>query len=83
MSGGSIPTEAIDAAAKIVADREGYGWVNDEYREVARSILEAAAPYMLAAAWDDGYDRAESDHYGTGFWTKRLRGNPYTKLTAP
>ena len=31
----------------------------------------------LAAAWDEGYDRAESDHYGTGFWTKRLRGNPY------
>jgi hypothetical protein len=29
------------------------------------------------AAWDEGYDRAESDHDGTGFWTKRLRGNPY------
>jgi hypothetical protein len=28
-------------------------------------------------AWDEGYDRAESDHHETGFWTKRLRGNPY------
>lgn len=32
---------------------------------------------VIADAWDEGYERAESDHDGTGFWTKRLRANPY------
>jgi hypothetical protein len=31
----------------------------------------------LAEAWDKGYTRAERDHYETGFYTERLRDNPY------
>jgi len=53
----------------------------DAYRAHQADALAAAGygPVREAqeAAWDEGYDRAESDHYGTGFWTKRLRGNPY------
>ena len=83
-----IPAQAVEAAAHALFEKElGRPMeVSDEplysediqaCREDARAALEAAAPYMLAAAWDQGYDRAESDHDGTGFWTKRLRGNPY------
>jgi hypothetical protein len=33
----------------------------------------------LVEAWGEGYDKAESDHAGTGFWAKGLRSNPYGK----
>jgi hypothetical protein len=31
-------------------------------------------------AWDSGYQRAEEDHYGTGFWSEGRRGNPHQVL---
>ena len=69
-----IPAEAVEAAAKML----WLGGTKEPHRlRRLREALEAAAPYMQAQAWDQGYDRAESDHDGTGFWTKRLRGNPY------
>ena len=51
----------------------------DDYERRARAALEAAAPHLMAEAWDEGYDRAETDHYETGFWTTRLRANPHRK----
>jgi hypothetical protein len=57
-------------------------YLKAHYRpDVAADLLAAAQP-LMAIAWDEGYDRAKSDHYGTGFWTKRLRGNPYMRDTA-
>lgn len=41
-------------------------------RCIAEVKREAAAE-----AWDEGYDRAETDHWSTGFYTQRLRSNPY------
>lgn len=41
-----ISEEALEAAAEVVADHVGYGWVGADHREIAREILEAAAPYM-------------------------------------
>lgn len=66
-------------AAKPWADIKQYQ--RDRCMTLARFALEAAAPHMLAEAWDEGYDHAESDHYGTGFWTKRLRANPHRRNT--
>lgn len=70
-----IPAEAVEAAAEVAARREGYGW--DEYREVAREILEAAAPYLMAQAWDEGREE--------GYEAGRDRGaeekpNPYRPM---
>lgn len=43
---------AVEAAAKVIESKfDGGG--NSEY--MARAILEAAAPHMLARAWDEGY----------------------------
>ena len=76
--------EAVEAAVDaLIASKLGDhpGINGEEFVEAAQAALEAAAPYMLAEAWDEGYDRAESDHYGTGFWATRLHGNPYRRPT--
>lgn len=31
----------------------------------------------LEAEWDAGYERAEADSDGTGFWSRRFRSNPH------
>lgn len=41
--------------------------------------LEAAGFGDMEKSWDDGYRRAEDDHYGTGFWQQGMRGNPYQR----
>ena len=53
-----IPVEAVEAARDamqqfaLIEDRDGLqSW--DAY---ARLALEAAAPHMLAVAWDEGWD---------------------------
>ena len=62
-----IPNEAVQAAAK--AYRAKVEWIDrhsrDDYgREdelAMRAALEAAAPHMLAGAWDEGYEAADYD----------------------
>jgi hypothetical protein len=49
-----IPEEAIEAAAK--AFRETH-FMDD----ALMNALEAAAPHLMAAAWDEGYDAADYD----------------------
>lgn len=44
----NIPTEAIEAAAKALTGDYA------STRSIARRVLEAAAPHMLAGAWDEG-----------------------------
>jgi len=66
-----IPDAAVEALASILAnealfnaDIEGYGWDSDHdssdhfmprARSRAREYLEAAAPHMLAEAWNEGF----------------------------
>lgn len=54
-----IPAEAVEAAAiamedaalKLIGSDLGTTYRN----EIAHSALEAAAPHMLAVAWDEGH----------------------------
>lgn len=76
-----IPDEAVEAAVKANLERsEGYLWGNTtedsraKWREYVRPMLEAAAPYMLAEAWEDG-GRAATGTYDTGYPIR----NPYRK----
>jgi hypothetical protein len=75
-----IPVEAVEAAAKALWRRgrvdpwEGArDYITAEFREDALIALEAAAPYMLAVAWEEGrlVGRAEEQ---SGFDTEM---NPY------
>ena len=59
-----IPAHAVEAAAKAIY-RHTLGlddWdsrsdvMKETMRGKARAALEAAAPYMLAAAWEEGWD---------------------------
>lgn len=59
-----IPAQAVDAAAKVVyeLDYGPTGWdglpdrPRTKYMDDAKAILEAAAPYMLAEARNEGRD---------------------------
>jgi hypothetical protein len=62
-----IPEAAVEAAARKLCTLASYDWDNiDAPDDVAadfkaqitaqaKQVLEAAAPHMLAAAWDDGH----------------------------
>ena len=51
---GVIPAEAVEAAMQAWLERSGKpgAW---SLEEEVRAALEAAAPYMLAGAWGQGY----------------------------
>ena len=58
----NIPDEAVEAAALALLERD-YGvrdWsivteqVKGNYLDEARTALEAAAPHLMAQAWDEG-----------------------------
>ena len=66
-----IPDEAVEALASVLAqealveaDMGGYGWDAEtdspeqfmpRSRERAREYLKAAAPHLMAAAWDEAH----------------------------
>jgi hypothetical protein len=60
-----IPAEAVEAAAiameeaALVLIGRDLGFLHRN--DIARAALEAAAPYMLAAAWGEGFDRGFYD----------------------
>ena len=64
MSGMTVPEEAVVAAANELHDREGYftsladapAYRKAYFCEIARQTLEAAAPFIAAKAWDEGYN---------------------------
>lgn len=54
----TIPAEAVEAATDaLVASKLGDhpGINGEEFVEAAMAALEAAAPYMLAGAWEQGH----------------------------
>ncbi|UYM26585.1 hypothetical protein SEA_BAUER_36 [Arthrobacter phage Bauer] len=65
----SIPDEAVEAAAKVLDPQTmgSGGALAEKFQEAtraeARAILEAAAPHLMAQAWEDGYHAALSDGY--------------------
>ena len=75
-----IPAEAVEAAAKRLASHNGTGPANWEwYANEAKAILEAAAPHLMAQAWDEGRKHGATYPYGErGLATD---DNPYR--TAP
>jgi hypothetical protein len=56
-----IPDVAVEAAARAIAaqDMRGYDW--ESFIPDAKAALEAAAPHMLAEAWDLGHVAAAVD----------------------
>lgn len=75
-----IPAEAVEAAAKAMyAQDGGVGEFKlSVYEDYAAAMLEAAAPHMLAGAWDEGWlvgiDKCAGDLYGAT--------NPYRPTSA-
>lgn len=58
---GLIPDEAVNAAQKAyIALRAARDYKDPQ--EYAEAMLEAAAPYMLAGAWDEGAEES-ADHW--------------------
>ena len=78
-----IPDEAVEAAAKklyqagglVVWDSEDES-IRNYFRRNARSALEAAAPHLMAAAWEEGRIDGYADAQ-RGFDTAM---NPYEGL---
>jgi len=76
-----IPDEAVEAAAwALDLQTMGSGGAlagkfKEQTRAEARHILEAAAPHLMAAAWDEGYECAVDAYDG------RNVSNPYRKPT--
>jgi len=54
-----IPDEAVEAAAKYLTEK--FNWNGELVPATAREVLEAAAPHLMAAAWDEGYEQADYD----------------------
>lgn len=69
-----IPAEAVEAAAKA-AESTWNTWGN--WEDVAQAALEAAAPYMLAAAWDEGHEEGWLNHESGLTESKGRKRNPY------
>lgn len=72
----NIIDEAVEAA-KVAFDETNGGLFEDEYAyNVARQVLEAAAPHLMAQAWDEGersgYANSVALEYGL-----RQSPNPY------
>jgi len=75
----AIPDEAVEAAAKA----RGCVWTPAkakhpacrECREQARKILEAAALYLMAEAWDEGAEAMVDE----GLSEYEYSRNPYRK----
>lgn len=89
MSGAEVPAAAVEAAAKALIWEQSHGCYTyrpegrsgrddmDRYADKhARAALEAAAPHMLAAAWDEGR-RVGHAHPYKQFTETPYPANPY------
>jgi len=91
-----IPDEAVEALASVLAqealveaDMGGYGWDAEtdspeqfmpRSRERVREYLKAAAPHLMAAAWEEG-ELAGYTNAGAEQWGYDQKFNPYRKPT--
>ena len=74
-----IPDEAVEAAIYAYGIDEGKAL--EWERKMIVSILEAAAPHLLAAAWDEGGRAAIEREHTYGREEKAKFSNPYRKST--
>ena len=81
-----IPDEAVEAAARAAAkDEDASNWDNEPqyYRNGwlnrMQVALEAAAPHLMAAAWDEGGRAAIERENTYGREEKAKFSNPYRK----
>lgn len=75
-----IPEEAVDAAVDaLVASRLGdhKGINGEEFVEAARAALEAAAPHMLAEAWEEGEVAGQDNRDSNRGYNIEHKYNPY------
>lgn len=56
-----IPAEAVEAAAEAIMHAAFGQELPEAPEDLARAALEAAAPYIRAQAWDEGFDRGFYD----------------------
>lgn len=88
MEGQVIPPEAIEAAAKAMARVDDVRWgpipqhIKDTHLTSARMALEAAAPYMLAGAWDKGEEAGSDNQCAWDGW-RHSKGYPITNPYRP
>lgn len=59
----NIPEAAVEAAAQATWDDVDYLQNYDYHKEVTAKALEAAAPLLMAQAWDEGAEAAWSSPY--------------------
>lgn len=87
-----IPNEAVDAAANAISQSSGMRFdgfwsriedLEPEDREYAlqeaRAALEAAAPYIQAAAWDEGEAAGQDNVDSNRGYNIEHKYNPYTR----
>ena len=82
----NISNEAVEAAAKALwePNERDDEWVGefdsykDYLREYATKALEAAAPHMLAAVWEEAYGLGYADH---NVGAAPTRANPHKTAT--
>lgn len=65
-----ISNEAVEAAVRASYLRSD--WADENNRKFIKRALEAAAPHMLAAAWEEGMRWADTLQSG-----QDLSDNPY------
>jgi hypothetical protein len=86
-----IPNDAVEAAAKALwtPSNEGDTWESeyepykDHTRAEAKRALEAAAPHLMAGAWDEGFDKGFYDPKAGSYWdaSESTAVNPHRKPT--
>jgi hypothetical protein len=76
-----IPNEAATEARRAI-EREFPYDENNEY--IVRLVLEAAAPHLMAAAWEEGFDKGFYDPKAGSYWdaSESTATNPYRKAGA-
>ena len=81
-----IPDEAVEAAHRAWREQAALDGSIFEYN--LRAALEAAAPHLMAAAWDEGLEVGEADWCLTAIpcgdcanCTSPEPENPYRKAT--
>ena len=70
-----IPDEAMDAALKAIGHLPTVA--NESRRKTVQAILEAAAPHLMAAAWEEGGRAAIEREHAYGADEKAKFANPY------
>lgn len=70
----NVPNEAVEAAQSAMMIRDG-----ERFDVIARAALEAAAPHMMEAAWDEGEAAGQDNADSNRGYNIQHKYNPYKK----